>query len=369
MSLPQEIPDNIRRSLLQHLTRRHRVAHRLRHLLALKRDHAVVHPETSEPIAGSLRLSHLVLMVRETQIQAATVDIERLTQVLARHRRALDVPARTAAAPRRNPRGRQRIAILMALPHSEVTRIALTARIGVAGVLHVIDRLMRQATVGRVRTDIEIHVARTVLSRIRVPRIDQPLDEREHLGHVAGRARLIRRRQNTQRRIRLTERRLKTVGQREPLLISHIIRAQLIRIRERERRLLQNLVIDIRDVTDHRDVETAVREPAAQNVERNSRTHMPHMRHTLNRRATVIQPHVPLSYRDEIVDGTGTGVIKTQAHELNPICSGSDTPTRRREPKCPRRRLQSPNHPRSTPQQLPERPRLPTKPGSLPRDA
>ena len=42
-------------------------------------------------------LRHLVLMVREDQVAAAAVDVERLAEIAPRHRAALDVPAWPAA--------------------------------------------------------------------------------------------------------------------------------------------------------------------------------------------------------------------------------------------------------------------------------
>ena len=48
----------------------------------------------------ALRLRDLVLVVREDQVGAAAVDVERLAEVAVRHRRALDVPARDGPVPR-----------------------------------------------------------------------------------------------------------------------------------------------------------------------------------------------------------------------------------------------------------------------------
>src|SRR6476620_104106 len=72
------------------------VAERLAHLLAADGDPGVVQPVAREPEPGRARLGLLVLVVREAQVDAAAVDVERLAQVLAGHRRALDVPARAA---------------------------------------------------------------------------------------------------------------------------------------------------------------------------------------------------------------------------------------------------------------------------------
>src|SRR5690606_2675254 len=79
------------------------VAERLAHLLAGGRDPRVVHPVGGKPLAGGAGLGLLVLMVREAQIHAATVDVEGVAEIFAGHRRALDVPAGSTAAPRGGP--------------------------------------------------------------------------------------------------------------------------------------------------------------------------------------------------------------------------------------------------------------------------
>ena len=60
-----------------------------------------MHPVARELVAGRGRLGELVLVVREAQVEPATVDVERAAQIAARHRRALDVPAGATIAPRR----------------------------------------------------------------------------------------------------------------------------------------------------------------------------------------------------------------------------------------------------------------------------
>ena len=99
------------------------VAERLRHLLAAEVHHAGVQPVARElPVAErALRLRDLVLVVREDEVGAAAVDVERLAEVAVRHRRALDVPARAARAPRALP---ERLAGLGRLPQREVERAA-----------------------------------------------------------------------------------------------------------------------------------------------------------------------------------------------------------------------------------------------------
>src|SRR6478672_7890022 len=64
------------------------VAERLRHLLGAEVHHAVVQPVAGQrPALGTFTLGDLVLVVREDEIVAAAVNVERLAEVLAGHRR------------------------------------------------------------------------------------------------------------------------------------------------------------------------------------------------------------------------------------------------------------------------------------------
>src|SRR5205814_8955244 len=63
-----------------------------------------VHPVPYDVLAGcGVRLGPLVLVVREAQVDAASVDVDVVAEVLQAHHRALDVPARKAIAPRAFP--------------------------------------------------------------------------------------------------------------------------------------------------------------------------------------------------------------------------------------------------------------------------
>src|SRR4029077_1650325 len=99
------------------------VAERLVHLAAAHAEHPVVHPDVREGGAERARLRDLVLVVRELEVESAAVNLEARTEVLLRHRGALDVPARPDAAPRRLPPGV--LARLVRLPEREVARILL----------------------------------------------------------------------------------------------------------------------------------------------------------------------------------------------------------------------------------------------------
>ena len=75
-------------------------ARALRHLLPRRIEKVLrVKPEPREGLViRGLRLRDLVLVVREHEVNAAGVDVERLAQVALAHRRAFDVPSRPARA-------------------------------------------------------------------------------------------------------------------------------------------------------------------------------------------------------------------------------------------------------------------------------
>src|SRR6185369_17423494 len=92
------------------------------------------------------------------------------------HRRALDVPARTADTPRSLPGGV--LPLLRRLPESEVARILLR---GVRLLLgHLVGPLTGQRTVGLEPSDAEVHVA---VRRVRVAARQQLLDQHDDLRH------------------------------------------------------------------------------------------------------------------------------------------------------------------------------------------
>ena len=80
-------------------------------------------PEARERFAGErFRLRDFVFVMREDQIDAAGVDIQRLAQVLDGHHGALDVPAGAAGADGGVP---ERLAFLGGFPEGEIARVGL----------------------------------------------------------------------------------------------------------------------------------------------------------------------------------------------------------------------------------------------------
>src|ERR1051325_8637811 len=97
-----------------------------------------VNPVTNKLLPRrAFTLRDLILMMREDEIDAAGVNVKRLAKVLHRHRRALDMPARTAATDRRIPRrfGFAR----WFFPEREVTRVFFLVLVGVNSITRARD--------------------------------------------------------------------------------------------------------------------------------------------------------------------------------------------------------------------------------------
>ena len=165
---------------------------RLRHLSLGEADHAVVGPGADEGKlrVGAAALGQLVLVVRKAEVRAAAVDVGAAGQVLADHRRALQVPAGTPRSPRALPRG---LAGLRGFPQGEVQRAALGlchAGLDTTGqslrLAHLVGALLAESPVLRVALHGEVDVA--VARSIGVAAFGKLLDERDHLRNVSGRA-------------------------------------------------------------------------------------------------------------------------------------------------------------------------------------
>ena len=130
----------------------------------------------------ALGLGDLVLVVRELQVLAATVDVELAPQQRPGHRRALDVPARPTRAPRTGP---ARFARLGRLPQHEVERVLLgLAHLHPLAGAQVVGVLAAQLAVAGKATHPVVHVAvrRGVGQTARL----EGADHVEHLRHVLG---------------------------------------------------------------------------------------------------------------------------------------------------------------------------------------
>ncbi len=95
-----------RKTFRRNVAKRVVVAFRLRHRFAVDFQMFEVNPVAHELFSGrAFALRDLVFVMRKDEIDAAGVNVEGFAEILHRHRRALDVPARTAATDRRVPGG------------------------------------------------------------------------------------------------------------------------------------------------------------------------------------------------------------------------------------------------------------------------
>ncbi len=239
----------------QHLADGEEVTQRFGHLLVIDAYKAVMHPVVDHGVAKrAFRLGDLVFMVRELQVGATAVDVELFTQQRARHRRALDVPARAALAPLGIPFDFVRLRFLGRLPQHEVQRIALAGvDVDALAGAQVVQRLAGQAAVVGEVTHGVINVAVFALvgQVLRLKRLDQ----RQHLRHVFGGARHVGRRENAQRAGVLVHVLGEARGQlRNGLAVFH--------------RALDDLVVDVGDVAHVGDIVAGGHKPAVHHVER-----------------------------------------------------------------------------------------------------
>ena len=173
--------------LREQLADRHDVAEALGHLLAGHGQHAVVQPVAHESYATvcATALRRLVLVMRECQVAAAAVDVDDSAQMLADHRRALDVPAWSSASPGAWPAGQFRG---RGFPEDEVLRILLVRGDFDPGTVeHVFQASLCERAVLGVGRYVEQHVA---VGRVGVAGGDQLADHRHDLVDVVGGARL-----------------------------------------------------------------------------------------------------------------------------------------------------------------------------------
>src|SRR5260370_21978150 len=153
----------------------------------------VVYEITHERLARrALRLRNLVLMMDRDMVEAARMNIERLAEVLHRHRRALDMPSRVATSPRTVPL--HQMVRLVEYPQRKVVRAFLVRRM-----LETLTRMLLVEALARESSDpalpaplldVEVDARRR---HVRVAVLDDAPDERDHLADMVSRARQPRR--------------------------------------------------------------------------------------------------------------------------------------------------------------------------------
>ena len=162
--------------------------------------------------------------------------------------------------------------------------------------MHVVDLVTGQPAVFGVAQHVEVDVAAAPYTWVGAAHLDQPLDQLHHLRDVAGSPRFDRRREDAQRVVGGGERALEGRGPFPPRPVSRS-------------GLVQDLVVDIGDVADERDVTAARRQPASQDVEGHPAAHVTDVGQTLHGGAAQVDGDVAGPQRHEITHGTGCRVV------------------------------------------------------------
>ena len=249
------------------------------------------------------------------------------------------MPAGPAASPRGGPGRGLGLAVLVRLPEREVARVPLAGvGVGVAGRLQVVEPLAGELPVLREGTDVEVHVA---VDGVGVAALDQPLHERDHVGHVPGGARLVGRRQDAE----------DVVGAGAGALV-------LERPGPPRDAVLgglgEDLVVDVGDVPDVGHVEAAGRQPAAQHVEGQRGADVADVRRSLHGEPADVDRRPTGTQGREVADRTGGRVVQAEAHwresterAVRPVrprgTAPSGPPARWPPPPGPRRGRSSPS--------------------------
>jgi hypothetical protein len=278
---------------VEHVRQRADVADRLGHLPA-QLEHPVVHPDPGELVpARRARLRGLVLVVREDQVVAAAVDLERRPERGLGHGGALDVPAGAPLAPRGGPpRVLHRLA---RLPQREVERVLLERRaLEPLALVHLVDVAVRQLAVRRERADAEVDVA---LHRVRVAALDQLGDQLDDLvDHQRG-LRLV---------VRPPDPQPVGVGQ----VVRGHLRGQLGRRPAGGPCGVVDLVVDVGDVGDERRLVALVREEALEQPEDDERARVADVDAAVDGRPARVDAHLAALARPQLGQLAGSRVMQ-----------------------------------------------------------
>ena len=308
MRADQDVADFHRReSAGGEVFERVKIAERLGHLPAIDEEVRDVEPVRGEVAAtGALALGDFVFVVRENQIDAAGVEVERLAEVFLDHRRTFEMPARAAFAPRRGP---EIVAILglAAFPEDEVREVVffvfVRAGSGVLGFADVELALVEagQAAVAGKGGDFEIH--RTVVRSIGVALFHQRLDHRDLLRDVLDGARLDVRREQAELLAVGVEFRRPAGGEFLERLAGFL-------------GIADGFVVHIGDVADMERADSAGLQGAAQHVLEHESAEIPDVRGAVNGGAAAVKSEARAVDGAELAFGPGERVKKPHRRGL-----------------------------------------------------
>src|SRR5262245_10392601 len=221
----------------------------------------------------------------KNQVHPAPVDIKGLSQILAAHRGAFDVPAWPAVSPGALP---ERLAWLALLPQREVHRMALAFFDFNAGArLQLIELFPRKLAVIREALDLIKNVAVDLISG--APLLEPP-DQGDHF-------------RNMVRRFRFYGRHQKSQGASIPVESLNVATRQLVRRYLELRGTLDDLVIHVGKVTDKFYFVPQKVQIADDHIEGDQRTRVTHMAVVVNGDAAHVDPYFSLFERDKSIFG------------------------------------------------------------------
>ncbi len=296
MRAQQNEPHRLGRGARQHVLDGEDIAEALRHLFAVHAKHAIVNPIAGKAAAGkrAQALRAFVLVVREQQIPAAAVDVERLAEIAPGHGAALDVPARPTAPPGTVPArqvGRGR------LPEHEVAGIALVRRhLDARAGQQLVWAAAGEPAVFGEASHCEQHMA---FDRIGMTAGDQPLDQRDHLRDMPRGARLHLWRIDAER----GERGVIAGGGARGDRVDRLAGLGGARV---------NLVVHVGDVADVGEARIEPAQQPRQHVEHDGGAGVAEMRHVVHRRPAHVHADMRGVERDEPLAPPAHAVVQVE---------------------------------------------------------
>ena len=259
-----------------------------------------MHPDAGQrrAVMGALALGNLILVMRKLQVDAAAVDVDGLAQLCPDHRRAFDVPAGAAPAPRGVP---ARLIVGAGFPQHEIGGGALVRRDLDTGTgNHLVHRAARQFPVIGPARHVEQHMP---FCGIGVAAFDQPRDHVDHLRHMLRRQRLDVRIDDPERPHVVAVMIGKAVG-------DDVNRHAFRRCRG------DDLVLDIGDVAgvDHVIRPVFVTQQPGEHIEHHRGPRIADMRPVIDRWAADIHRHPVRVGRTEHLLAAGHGVVEADIH-------------------------------------------------------
>ena len=302
MAVQDEVADLLGLIVLQDLPHGKKIAQGFGHFLIVDADKAVVQPVANKGFAGrALGLGYLVFVVRKGEVGAAAMNIERIAQAAGGHCRALDVPAGTPLAPGGSPGGFARFG---GFPQHEIQRLTLGFVHFDAGAgAQILDRFAGKPAVTIEARYRKIDVA--VVERIGVSVLDQSLNHSDNLADMRSGAGLCVRSQHTECGRIFVHRLNETFGQRSERLTVLVC-------------AVDDLVVDVGNVTDVGDVESGCLQIAVDDIEHHQHPGMSQMAEVVYGHAADIHLNLSRFEGDEVLFFVGEIVIDLQ-HD----CSGN----------------------------------------------